>query len=184
MSWPDQQSISSSLRFILYIKQNQTKFMLFLFWYLSAKYCQKYILSTCNRRCFKTFCKLITSKNLTTVQWGSFSVTHTHTPPWSVHCAHRCVSSPRCWSPWRLPRCCWTQEPRGSGGSSGCSRWWPRSRTWGCTWSPSPETGGSPCAWRESHRNHEWARTETSELLWAKRPKEFIIFTTDAGQMY
>lgn len=74
-------------------------------------------------------------------------------PPSSVRCSRRCVASPRCWSRWRPRRwrCC-TRGCRGSGGSSGCSQWWPRSRTWGCTWWPAPGTAGSRRAWWAPHK--------------------------------
>lgn len=160
---------------VLYcVKPKQTTVMLFLFWCANTA---RNISSIYKVLAIRDILYLLV--RILQQQWVSFSLTHT--PPWSVHCAHRCVSSPRCWSPWRPPHwCCWRPESRGSGGSSGCSRWWPHSRTWGCTWWPSPETGGSRCAWRESHRNHGWARTETE----TKRAKEFSIFTTDARQMY
>lgn len=70
-------------------------------------------------------------------------------PPSSARCSRRCAASPRCWSRWRPRRwrCC-TPGCLGSAGSSGCSQWWPRSRTWGCTWWPAPGTAGSRRAWR------------------------------------
>ncbi len=90
----------------------------------------------------------------TILMWdiSSNTHTHTHTPPSSVHCSHRCVVSPRCWSQWRPQhwRYC-TQELQDSGGSSGCSLWWPHSHTWGCTWSPSPVTGDSLLVCRVTH---------------------------------